>query len=67
MKLVRVPIFALAGLLGMAAGVQQNEFRANLTGFREVLPTSTVASGRFEAEIINDTTIASVKGSSLEA
>jgi hypothetical protein len=58
MKFVRVPIFALAGLLGMAAGVQQNEFRANLIGFREVPANSTVASGRFKAEIINDTTIA---------
>jgi len=58
MKLVRVPIFALAGLLGMAAGVQQNDFQANLIGFREVPANSTVASGKFKAEIINDTTIA---------
>src|SRR4051794_16230609 len=58
MKLVRVLIFALAGLLGTAAGVQQNDFQANLIGFREVPANSTVASGKFKAEIINDTTIA---------
>jgi len=58
MKLVRVPIFALAGLLGTAAGVQHNDFQANLIGFREVPPNSTVASGKFKAEIINDSTIA---------
>jgi hypothetical protein len=51
----------IAGLLATAAGAPQHEpnnFRANLTGFREVPANSTVASGEFKATIINDTTIA---------
>lgn|SRR3989442_6815605 len=59
MKFVRVFIIALIGLLGTAAGSShQDQFHANLIGFREVPANSTVASGEFKATIINDTTIA---------
>jgi CHRD domain-containing protein len=62
MKLVRVFAIALTGLLGIAAAAAQNDqdnFRANLAGFRELpVPISTVASGEFKAEIIKGDTIA---------
>jgi hypothetical protein len=60
MKLVRVFVIALTGLLGTAAAGSsaEEQFHARLTGFREVPANSTVASGEFKAEIINDTTIA---------
>lgn len=60
MKRLRILIAVMAGVLTTAAGAQQypDSFRARLTGFREVPANSTVASGEFKAEIINDTTIA---------
>jgi hypothetical protein len=59
MKLVRVFTIALTGLLGTALhSLAQDEFHTRLIGFREVPAISTVASGEFRAQIINDTTIA---------
>lgn len=60
MRRLRILITVMAGVLTTAAGAQQDpqSFHARLTGFREVPANSTVASGAFKAEIINDTTIA---------
>lgn len=62
MKRLRILFTVMAGLLATAAGTPQHEpnnFRANLTGFREVpAAISTVARGEFKAEIIKDDTIA---------
>jgi hypothetical protein len=62
MKRLQILFTVIAGLLATAAGAPQHEpnnFRANLTGFREVpAAISTVASGQFKAEIIKDDTIA---------
>jgi len=45
-------------VVGLSLPAHAQKLHADLIGFREVPANSTVASGEFKAEIINDTTIA---------
>jgi len=59
MKGLRTATVFLAGAAALAAAPHnQQKLEANLIGFREVPANSTVASGKFTATLIDDTTIA---------
>src|SRR6476646_6686394 len=59
MKGLRTATVFLAGAAALAAAPHnQQKLEANLIGFREVQANSTVASGKFTATLIDDTTIA---------